>query len=255
MFITSAGNNGANYTVAGNLCHQNGDSGIAFVEQTNYGSTVGKGLFNISVSGNVCSGNQVDGIIFNDDTAGYLAYISITGNTCEGNVLHGIRVASTNTAPNGYIDAVTLSGNNCSGNGTNIFVNPYVTNVEGYQQSFTPVIRGATTAGTGTYTSQTGTFIRNGNLVTFQLVITWTAHTGTGDMLIAGFPLAAMNSEPQTAMWVWANGLTITGQATFGVIGGQTYGTLGAINNGTYSPLAMDTSAAIRITGSYFVNA
>lgn len=51
---------------------------------------------------------------------------------------------------------------------------------------------------------------------------------------------------------VWSNNLTITGQATFGLTANQTYGPLGAINNGTYSAVAMDVAASLRISGTYF---
>lgn len=252
IFIGSAGSDGAGYVISSNNCHQNGQSGIAFKEEVNYFSQIGHGLFNISVTGNVCSGNTEDGITFNVDTKGYLSYISITGNTCEGNGIYGIRVASTNSYPDAYIDQVTLSGNNCAANtSANIAVNPYVLHVEGAWMPFTPVLQGTSTAGTGTYTAQTGKYIKIGPLIYFQLILNWSAHTGTGNMRINGFPYQTLVDEPFNANWVWSNNLTVTGQTTFGMIPSQTYGDLGAVNNGTYSALAMDTSAYIRITGSY----
>ena len=253
IFIGSAGIDGANYVITGNNCHQNTQSGIAFQEQTNYFSIPGKGLFNIVVSGNICSGNTVDGINFNVDAKGFLTYITITGNTCEGNTLNGIRVSSTNTYPDGYISDVTISGNNCSQNGDNdIVVNPYVRLVEGYTMPFTPVIRGTSSAGTGTYVSQLGSYVKNGSIVSFQILLDWSAHTGTGNIEITGFPYASANAEPQPVGWVWANNLTITGQATFGLVGNATYGALGAINNGAYSAVAMDVAATLRLNGFYF---
>jgi len=80
----------------------------------------------------------------------------------------------------------------------------------------------------------------------------WSAHTGTGDILISGFPIAAQNGEPQPVGWVWTNGLTITGQGTFGLIQNTTSGPLGAVENGIYNPVALDTAAGIRISGFYF---
>lgn len=255
IFIGSAGTSGAGYVISNNNCHQNGQSGIAFNEQTDYFSVSGKGLYNITITGNVASGNGRSGIEFNVNSLGFLSYITITGNTCEGNTLYGLEVASTNTYPNGYIDSVTISGNNCQDNtSTNIFVNPYVRRVEGYPMSFTPVIQGTTTAGTGTYGNQYGTYTKVGSIVYFEIEIDWSAHTGTGNMQITGFPYVTINAEPQSSAWVWANNLTITGQATLNFISNQTYATLGSINNGTYTALAMDTSATLRINGFYFTN-
>jgi hypothetical protein len=252
IFIGSAGDDGAGYVITGNNCHQNGESGIAFKEQTDFFSQAGKGLYNIVVAGNTCWGNVRSGIEFNADTLGYLSYITITGNTCQNNTLYGIRVASTNTFPNGYISEVTISGNNCAENGTNISVNEFVRAVEGYTMPFTPAIRGTSTAGVGTYVTQDGSYVKNGSIVTFQIVLDWSAHTGTGNIEITGFPYPSANSEPTPVGWVWANGLTITGQATFGIAGNQTYGALGAINNGVYSAVAMDSAASLRLNGFYF---
>jgi hypothetical protein len=254
IFIGSAGDDGAGYVITGNNCHQNGINGIFFAEQADFFSQAGKGLYNIVVTGNVCWGNARSGIEFNADTLGFLSYITITGNTCQNNTLYGIRVASTNTFPNGYISGVTISGNNLVGNGSeNLSVGQFVLNVEGAEMPFTPVISGTTTAGVGTYTAQSGTYTLVSGIVYFQLLCDWSAHTGTGDILISGFPYVAQNSEPQPVGWVWSNGLTITGQATFGLTANLTSGPLGAVNNGTYSAVALDTAAQLRISGFYFV--
>lgn len=90
-----------------------------------------------------------------------------------------------------------------------------------------------------------------GSLVYFDLVLDWSAHTGTGNMRVAGFPYAQTALEPYSNNWTWATTLTITGQATLGFVPSQTYGDLGAINNGTFSALAMDAAAFIRVTGFY----
>jgi hypothetical protein len=251
VFISSAGVGSGNHVIANNTILTCGGSGIAYLEQANYGSTSGIGIQKIAITGNVCIENVRSGIQFNVDTVGLLRQIVVTGNLCNGNTYAGIELNCTNTSPN-IVSDVVLSGNQAFGNGTaQIAAGQFVTLVEGIEMPFTPVIQGTTTAGVGTYSAQSGTYVKNGNIVTFQLIIDWSAHTGTGDIRIAGFPYAPINNEPVPTGWVWANGLTITGQATFGLAGGQTYGALGAINNGTYSAVAMDTAAQIRINGSY----
>jgi hypothetical protein len=251
VFISSAGVASGNHVIANNIILTCGASGIGYFEQANYGSVNNVGIVQIVVTGNNCLENVRSGIQFNVDTVGYLQNIVITGNICNNNTYGGIELNSTNTAPN-ILSDIVVSGNQATDNGTGqIFAGQFVTLVEGVEKSFTPVIQGTTTAGVGTYTTQSGTYVKNGNVVTFQLVIDWSAHTGTGNIRIAGFPYAPINAEPTPVGWVWTNGLTITGQATLSMVANQTYGELGAVNNGSYSAVAMDTAANIRINGTY----
>ena len=253
VFVSSAGVNGGDHIIAANNIHQNGGSGIGYFEQSSYASVTGVGLSQISVTGNVCWGNTRSGIQFNVDTVGLITNISITGNACCNNTYGGIELTCTNTSPNIISNAIVL-GNQCNGNGTLQQVGgQYVSNLQGLTRSFTPIVYGSTSAGTATYVSQYGSYNQNGNIVNFELEIEWSAHTGTGNLVLGGLPIAASNSEPQSTNFVFANLLTITGQGVWGPVAGQTYGTLGAINNGTYSAVAMDTAAVLRITGTYFV--
>lgn len=252
IICSSAGQTGANYTIANNIIVDNGTNGISFYEDTNYGSVNGQGLSDITVTGNVCKTNARSGIEFNA-SVGFLKDAAITGNVCNYNTLYGIAVFGQITPLN--MENILLSNNDAKYNGTdNIFVNQYTAGVQGAAVPFTPIIEGSTSAGTGTYTTRSGSYTQIGNIIYFQLEATWSAHTGTGDLRVSGFPYAAINSEPLPTGWVWSNNLTITGQATFGLLGGQTYGNVGAINNGTYSAVALDTAATLRINGFYFVN-
>ena len=251
VFVSSAGVAGGNHAIANNIVLNCGASGIGYFEQADYGSVSGIGISQIAVTGNVCLQNTRSGIRFNVDTVGILENIVITGNVCNNNTYAGIELNTTNTAPN-ILSDIVVSGNQTTGNGSfQAFAGPDVPLVEGLERSFTPAIRGTTTAGTGTYAAQNGTYVKNGNVVTFQLLVDWSAHTGTGDIEITGFPYAAINAEPTPVGWVWANGLTITGQAAIYIPAGQTYGSLQSSNNGIIGPVAMDTAASLRISGTY----
>jgi hypothetical protein len=209
---------------------------------------------NIAITGNTCCDNGRSGIELSVTTVGYLKQFSITGNVCNDNTLNGVGLISTNTTPQ-VVSDIVLSGNQAKNNtAENEAASIYVENVQGLARAFTPVLRGTTTAGTGTYTSQLGTYVRVGSLVSFQLVLDWTAHTGTGNMEITGFPFAAKTGEPISDFWVFTSAITITGQATFGVSSAQTFGAVGAVQNGAYSALAMDAAGLLRITGSYLVD-
>jgi hypothetical protein len=61
--------------------------------------------------------------------------------------------------------------------------------------TFTPVAIGSTTAGTGTYSNQFGAYTKIGNRLFFSINIQWTAHTGTGFLLIGGLPFTITNNN------------------------------------------------------------
>lgn len=68
-----------------------------------------------------------------------------------------------------------------------------VGNVNGSTRQFTPVVKGATTSGTGTYTSQVGWYLRQGLMVDVWFDVVWTAHTGTGSAYVQ-LPYKVANS-------------------------------------------------------------
>jgi hypothetical protein len=65
--------------------------------------------------------------------------------------------------------------------------------------TFTPAISGTTSAGTGTYTTQFGRYTKVGRVVTCDITITWTAHTGTGNLEIDGLPFSVLTTTNYTA--------------------------------------------------------
>ena len=251
FFGSSAGAASSGWTITGNVAKGNGASGIAIYEETQYASVNNVGTSEITITGNTCNYNTRSGIRLNADTLGFIKYASITGNTCVSNTYAGIEVGCTNTSPNIVTDVI-IGSNTTRNNGTaQVSVAQYPVNVEGVPRVFTPVVQGTSTAGTGTYGSQQGSAVKVGDLVYFQIVLDWSAHTGTGDLRISGFPYAAASTEPASVSVVWANGLTITGQGFLNMVASQVYANLGAVNNGTYSAVALDTVANLRITGTY----
>jgi hypothetical protein len=127
-----------------------------------------------------------------------------------------------------------------------LLINP----TEGIQGTFTPVMKGASTAGAGTYTTQTGFYTRIGNVVTYAIQLAWSAHTGTGTMFLDGLPFTSAAS-----IFV---GSTIFINMTFAnipyayVIGGSTQIQLGVMASATgFGTVAMDTAATVYVTGTY----
>lgn len=56
---------------------------------------------------------------------------------------------------------------------------------------FTPTVVGTSATGVGTYSIQVGRYTKIGNRVVFNITLGWSAHTGTGDMNVAGLPFAS----------------------------------------------------------------
>lgn len=76
---------------------------------------------------------------------------------------------------------------------------------------FTPTIVGVTTAGVGTYTAQIGRYTKIGNVVYYRITVTWTAHTGTGNMRVGALPFTS-NATPgnNPPCSTYTHGVTLT---------------------------------------------
>lgn len=123
--------------------------------------------------------------------------------------------------------------------------------LDDYEQgTFSPTIAGSTAAGVGTYTFNSGTYTKIGRLVHVSILMEWTAHTGTGNMRIAGLPFATGASHAVPI--AYANGLTITGVPVGQISGSSSIILMYAMNNGSTSPLAMDTAATMYLNFSYY---
>jgi hypothetical protein len=206
----------------------------------------------------------------NASTASITSFNNITGYTAAG----ATGTTSTNlvfstspsvTTPTLVGDATLSTGNiviGTSGKGIDFSATAGTGTSEllaDYEEgTFTPTIIGTTTAGTGTYTVQVGRYTKIGNRVAYNIYLSWSAHTGTGNMQIAALPFTSANAtnalNPQT---LWANNLALTAlnylQAynnpnTAGIVL-QQY----PVGGGGASNLPMDTAASIMVSGTYEV--
>lgn len=134
-----------------------------------------------------------------------------------------------------------------------------VNTLDDYEEgTFTPTIAGATTAGLGTYTSQVGTYTKIGNMVFFSMFVVWTAHTGTGGILVSALPFtssAAASSFNAVTVWISALTLAANSVAQGYVETGSTFVRLNqyTVGGSAQTAVAMDTAATVLITGSYRV--
>ena len=130
-----------------------------------------------------------------------------------------------------------------------------VNTLDDYEEgTFVPVLSGTTTAGIGTYSNQTGTYTKIGNRVMFDLILTWSAHTGTGLFTITGLPFSSAATSFSTPN-IYNNGLALTAG---NVLQAWITQSSSVINLTQYTPLTgvvasvpVDTAGQLIISGQY----
>jgi len=115
---------------------------------------------------------------------------------------------------------------------------------------FTPTVVGTTAAGSGTYSVQSGHYIRVGGRVFFDIELVWSAHTGTGNMKIGGLPFAS--GARKSAVSLSFSNLTFAA-ALHGYVeaSATTIALLTAATTAAEAALPIDTAATLRVSGSY----
>jgi hypothetical protein len=109
----------------------------------------------------------------------------------NGNVGLGLTNPATKLDVNGAVRASTgiLFGTDTAAANT----------LDDYEEGiFVPTIIGTTSAGTATYSANSGTYTKIGNVVHVQIVLTWSSGTGTGEMRIGGLPFSIMSADAPT---------------------------------------------------------
>jgi len=125
--------------------------------------------------------------------------------------------------------------------------------------TFTPVITGTTTAGAGTYTIQTGNYVKVGRAIHISTNIQWTAHTGTGNMTLSGLPFISSSDNNSQSAFVlgYVNNIAlIAGNIAMAInnIGTSVISFRQSPSGGGASNyVPMDTNGGFVISGTYFV--
>jgi hypothetical protein len=182
----------------------------------------------------------------------------------ETNDVARISIASGISSGDG---SVTISTGNLimgtSGKGIDFSANSNVAGMTSellndYEEgTFTPTMEGSTTAGTGTYTRQTGVYTKIGNLVTCNVWLQWSAHTGTGDILLAGFPFTSIGTTNYRASGTfgWVENLTLSANciATMAMSPSSTVASVTQYpaGGGAATSVAMDTAANLHYSITY----
>lgn len=239
--------------------------------QVNGGISATSTVFSSGTVGFWCKNSSGGKILLEDadtaDASKPFGYITHNGSSTihgvanrSGGVITGsvdiLGVSSTGLSVTGGISASTGV---LFGNTTNAATNVLDWYEEG---TFTPSASGNTTAGTGTYSIQQGYYTRIGREVNFRILLSWSAHTGTGGLNITGLPFTSSNATnhyPNASFYY--NGLLVgagkmltsqiapssTSMSLFA--SDPSGGATAVINNGTF-----DTAvASLSITGTYMV--
>lgn len=168
----------------------------------------------------------------------------------------GVGIVPTLSGRRTELGSLNLSGT--SGTTGTIVTN----NVSVYEEgNFTPTIQGLSSAGTTTYSFQSGLYQRIGNMVTISINISISAATGTGSLTVGNFPFTVNSSSNYLATgsvsfngsgWAWPAGTTSLAAQT---ISGGTSCTIRASGSSTAaSDIQMSNSALIlRAVISYMI--
>jgi hypothetical protein len=189
-------------------------------------------------------------------------FISSTANCYLGPTGAGTIILRPNGVGSGTGQFIVGSTGNATVNGTlttdNVIfpatpvVSANANTLDTYEEgTWTPVVAGVTTAGAGTYTTQSGRYTKIGKSVFIECVIVWTAHTGTGGILITGLPFTSA-SVMATSGCINATNLTFAGQLTIQINATNTTINVISMTTGAAAAnVAMDTAATIWINGHY----
>jgi hypothetical protein len=123
--------------------------------------------------------------------------------------------------------------------------------------SFPVTISGSTRAGHGTYSAQNGYYTVLGNIIFITGHVSWSTHTGTGNLLLSGMPFVAnasanINPEittifiniftPPQMVQLWSEMQPNTSYASINWVD----------KHGSVSAIGMATSGEIHFTGWYY---
>ena len=124
--------------------------------------------------------------------------------------------------------------------------------------NWTPTAIGTTTAGTGTYSTQNGRYTKVGRLVSLQADLSWSAHTGTGNIVVGPLPFVNNNTVLCIGSVYASNmdfGTSATQLAAFIIQSDTNIVFRGMINNTTRADVPLDASVDnLNVNVLYFVD-
>lgn len=115
--------------------------------------------------------------------------------------------------------------------------------------TFTPTVIGSSGAGTATYSVQTGIYDKIGRRVIFSASMTFTGHTGTGNMGVTGLPFTI---GADAAVHLYFSALSYTTHPfALAASGGIQVNIVQAASAGAVAAVPMDAACTLILGGSY----
>jgi hypothetical protein len=204
-------------------------------------------VFNVRIEG------DTDSNLFYTDATNSRVGVGTVGPTEKLDVVGGnIRIDNGNliigTSGKGIDFTATSSG---SGISTSELLADYE------EGTFTTVAQGSTTAGTASYSVQTGQYTKIGNRVFYNFRILYTGGTGTGNMRVGGLPFTSNSNLTGAIGSIYAENLAGTVGYVFvvSVAANNTYLAIDQVivGGGGSVGTTYDGAADISISGQYFV--
>ena len=195
--------------------------------------------------------------------------IKLINSTAGGNIgidsaggITLIYANGTETARFNGTGALVLQGGTTSANGVGITfpatqsASSDANTLDDYEEgTWTPVINGDSSAGTGTYTTQVGTYTKVGRLVYIRIALAWSAHTGTGNFYGTGLPFTASSgSNTDATMAARTDVMTYTAGGSLSckiTQGNTTWWPTVSTNGNNAAAITVDSAAGIYISGCY----
>jgi hypothetical protein len=131
--------------------------------------------------------------------------------------VHSDKIKEGGEGLDGYIQDLVFTLQRQYEDTANAVNGDYRTSSETGSRQFIPTVRGASTQGAGTYTTQNAWVLRKGILVDFWFNIVWTGHTGTGTLQIDLPYIAAQTDGNLFTGTVYTESLSFTG-VTYGIV-------------------------------------
>jgi hypothetical protein len=167
----------------------------------------------------------------------------------------GFRVTSGSTYDSPTNEIIRVNQHGLCFNGDTAAANA----LDDYEEAdWTPVAIGGTTAGTGTYTLQVGRYTKIGQVCFFQMTLGWSAHTGTGDLILGGLPFTSLNAAggggQSVATLGYNNGLAFTNQPVMFISNNNTIINLSqTTTGGAISGIPMDTAVSELVVNGHYI--
>jgi hypothetical protein len=198
--------------------------------------------------------------ILDFDNAGKVTYYAATTTSTAGSAISLTQLLAVEAGKSIALQGATVqTGAGITFPATQVSSSDANTLDDYEEGTFTPTIIGLTSAGTGTYSNQTGSYVKVGQIVSIYIRIDWSAHTGTGNMGFGGLPFTTAGTYTNGAALNGMAGLTVPASCyvSANVAASATTGVFLAIpvGGGNDSQLAMDASGIVLFTITYRASA